>query len=320
MKRTRPVDMTLTCKMCSSDFVFTAKEQHFFEAKGFPAKVRCDVCIEAKRGKPGQQPPTLHDAETEAKLDLWVSAKRSKDFVTADRLREELRAAGVEPDVVRASGFVALKPSRLADSKSAAQTRCFNCGKKGHPSASCPLPQGSTACFVCGQEGHLSRDCPQTPEKKVVSASAAKCFNCGKQGHLSTACLVPKMSEGSCYACGQSGHTSRSCPTPWVQAQKLDVTKIEALVAERKALRTSGDYEAADRVKATLAALGVTVHDPNKAHPDQYTWSAPGKPRDARPARQTLVCFAFQKGECSRGEGCRFAHSTAGADTLAPST
>ena len=78
---------------------------------------------------------------------------------------------------------------------------------------------------------------------------------------------------------------------------------------------TGGIASGKSRVADLFAALGVTVHDPNKANPDQYTWSAPGKPRDARPARQTLVCFAFQKGECSRGEGCRFAH-TAGADAV----
>ena len=45
--------------------------------------------------------PPQHDATTAAKLDEWVAAKRAKDFATADRLREELRAMGVEPDHAR---------------------------------------------------------------------------------------------------------------------------------------------------------------------------------------------------------------------------
>jgi len=38
-----------------------------------------------------------------AKLDEWVQAKRAKDFTTSDRLRDELRAQGIDPDTVRPS-------------------------------------------------------------------------------------------------------------------------------------------------------------------------------------------------------------------------
>ena len=34
-------------------------------------------------------------------LDQWVNAKRIKDFATADRIRDELRAEGIEPDKAR---------------------------------------------------------------------------------------------------------------------------------------------------------------------------------------------------------------------------
>ena len=43
----------------------------------------------------------MPDDDVEATLDQWVNAKRAKDFVTADRIRMELRARGVEPDKVR---------------------------------------------------------------------------------------------------------------------------------------------------------------------------------------------------------------------------
>ena len=60
----------------------------------------------------GRPPPPPHmDTETEAKLDQWVNAKRAKDFATADRLREEMCAAGVEPDMVRPA---VTSPSRPA--------------------------------------------------------------------------------------------------------------------------------------------------------------------------------------------------------------
>mmetsp|Transcript_71721 Transcript_71721/g.233157 ORF Transcript_71721/g.233157 Transcript_71721/m.233157 type:complete len:1558 (-) Transcript_71721:208-4881(-) len=45
----------------------------------------------------------VYDAETEVLLDRWVGAKREKDFMTADSMRSQLRAKGIEPDVARPS-------------------------------------------------------------------------------------------------------------------------------------------------------------------------------------------------------------------------
>ena len=36
-------------------------------------------------------------------ITQWVEAKRNKDFATADRLRKELRDAGIDPDGTRAN-------------------------------------------------------------------------------------------------------------------------------------------------------------------------------------------------------------------------
>lgn len=44
-----------------------------------------------------------YDSYTETRLEQWVQAKRDKDFSTADAIRAELRAKGVEPDLVRPS-------------------------------------------------------------------------------------------------------------------------------------------------------------------------------------------------------------------------
>jgi hypothetical protein len=43
----------------------------------------------------------VYDQDTEAKLDRWVQAKREKDYETADSIRYELRASGVDPDRAR---------------------------------------------------------------------------------------------------------------------------------------------------------------------------------------------------------------------------
>merc|ERR1712137_17168 len=45
------------------------------------------------------------DDEVETRLDQWVTAKRERDFVTADAIRKELRAWGIEPDEVRPIGY-----------------------------------------------------------------------------------------------------------------------------------------------------------------------------------------------------------------------
>eukprot|EP00930_Biecheleria_cincta_P043689 TRINITY_DN29981_c0_g2_i1.p1 TRINITY_DN29981_c0_g2~~TRINITY_DN29981_c0_g2_i1.p1 ORF type:complete len:472 (+),score=105.63 TRINITY_DN29981_c0_g2_i1:41-1456(+) len=62
-----------------------------------------------------------YDADTQAKLDQWVLAKRAKDFATADFIREELRGIGIDPDHVRPSdkafgrqGAPALNPATEA--------------------------------------------------------------------------------------------------------------------------------------------------------------------------------------------------------------
>jgi len=50
---------------------------------------------------PHMQKTMLPSDETQSMLDQWVAAKRAHDFGTADQIREELRARGVEPDKAR---------------------------------------------------------------------------------------------------------------------------------------------------------------------------------------------------------------------------
>ena len=43
-------DITLTCKDCGQEFVFTAGEQEFYEAKGFVNEPqRCKACRDARK-------------------------------------------------------------------------------------------------------------------------------------------------------------------------------------------------------------------------------------------------------------------------------
>ena len=51
-------DITLKCKDCGADFVFTAGEQEFYAEKGFQNQPqRCKVCRDAKKanGKPQKE-------------------------------------------------------------------------------------------------------------------------------------------------------------------------------------------------------------------------------------------------------------------------
>ena len=49
----------------------------------------------------GPMPTKPLSAEDDAMLNRWVEAKRCRDFGTADRIRSQLEAKGIKPDVVR---------------------------------------------------------------------------------------------------------------------------------------------------------------------------------------------------------------------------
>lgn len=42
-------DMTLNCKDCGKEFVFTEGEQKFYEEKGFSNPTRCKECRNARK-------------------------------------------------------------------------------------------------------------------------------------------------------------------------------------------------------------------------------------------------------------------------------
>lgn len=49
-------DITIKCRDCSADFIFTVGEQEFFASKGFTnSKTRCKDCTTAKKARFGEQ-------------------------------------------------------------------------------------------------------------------------------------------------------------------------------------------------------------------------------------------------------------------------
>jgi len=44
-------DQTLTCRDCGGEFVFTEREQAFFQEKGFTTPVRCPDCRRKRKAE-----------------------------------------------------------------------------------------------------------------------------------------------------------------------------------------------------------------------------------------------------------------------------
>ena len=92
--------------------------------------------------------------------------------------------------------------------------------------------------------------------------------------------------------------------------------RIEDLVARRKALCLAKDYAAAAELKKELKALDVTVVDT-----DDHSWYVGKKKKKKEQAPKPVgLCFAFQKGECYRGDGCHFRHEWEGGEGEAAAT
>merc|ERR1712217_539461 len=62
-------------------------------------------------------PASTGDPAIEEQLDKWLIAKRSKDFATADAIRDELRAIGIDPDTVRPPGWTPSAPGGAGSGK-----------------------------------------------------------------------------------------------------------------------------------------------------------------------------------------------------------
>ena len=264
-------DLDLTCKDCDGSFVFTATERANATARGYGPMVRCPDCRAAKRQKyetaeAESSSIPVYDAATEAKLDAWVAAKRSKAFDAADRLRAALSADGINADEARPLGFVKSAVQEKSAWAKRTNAKCFNCGSKGHRSEDCmKRPAGSTKCYYCGQAGHLGKNCKQAPAPKPIDPSTQRCFHCGLVGHLAAACGVKQTkSRTACHICGEEGHVSRYCPRQGERALKPGTvqSEVDGKLGRWAAAREQKDYETADRIRAELMAVGVNPNKP----------------------------------------------------------
>ena len=65
--------------------------------------------------------------------------------------------------------------------------------------------------------------------------------------------------------------------------------------------------------QAASSALGVTVID-TEGHRWYVGKNGKGDKAKAKPPKPAGLCFAFQKGECYRGDGCHFRHEWEGGE------
>ena len=161
-------DEHVSCKDCSAEFVVTAREQFFFQQKGFAVcvRARCTACTEAKKQRYGSNYGGHGRGGGGSSGDVKAG---EADAGTASALR--CYNCGQNGHL-----------SRDCTSERKVQS-CYFCGLTGHISRMCPTAPAPNACFHCGQTGHISRNCP--------SGSAGQCFKCGGQGHLAKDCQAP---------------------------------------------------------------------------------------------------------------------------------
>ena len=77
-------DITLKCKDCGADFVFTAGEQEFYAEKGFTNQPqRCKACRDAKKNARAAEPSTRLLALAAAVSLEFPSSRRKTDPYTA---------------------------------------------------------------------------------------------------------------------------------------------------------------------------------------------------------------------------------------------
>ena len=127
-------DITLSCKDCSNDFIFTVGEQEFFKSKGFDAthRTRCKECTAAKKAR----------------------------FAEKDGSGGKKGGNETGPTKCFNCGGLGHLSRECSEPKKA--FACYNCGEEGHQSRNCPKQEGKrkTAapgiCFAF-QKGSCTR-------------------------------------------------------------------------------------------------------------------------------------------------------------------
>lgn len=120
---------------------------------------------------------------------------RMQQFRTVSSLLEVFKSITLRSDVRRNIGISA-KASTQSDLSSKMvmtlkSSRCYNCGAKGHLSASCTHPRREKgSCFTCGSMDHQYQSCPQKQSSTLYSIN--------RQGITSgetTAALIDRPEE-----------------------------------------------------------------------------------------------------------------------------
>ena len=91
-------------------WVAAKRERDYETSDKIQDELRSQHGIDPNKARPSKrareemaQKPAVMTPMTNELLDRWTEAKRDMDFATADRIRQDLRGMGIDPDSVRPS-------------------------------------------------------------------------------------------------------------------------------------------------------------------------------------------------------------------------
>ena len=102
--------ISLTCRQCGREFVFTNAEQEFYELKGFTSPSRCQECRSAKQS----QPLHLACAQCEAELEKGASIYCTACLASA-HLESELKTKQSQREASAAHARLQASESQKAE-------------------------------------------------------------------------------------------------------------------------------------------------------------------------------------------------------------
>ena len=141
------VDMDVTCRDCSTDFVFTVQEQRFFLEHGYKIpRIRCKQCSEAKKlgnyDKSGRGATPRNKGKGKGDGDKGKGKGKGKQY------------SGFAPDSSSGGKGKGKGSGKGKGGSVTSDTRpCYNCGEIGHMSWSCSKPRTGKGKGSSGGKG-----------------------------------------------------------------------------------------------------------------------------------------------------------------------